>query len=168
MSGSRVLRLAVLAGLTALALDLVVNDRLTLVFDVLFVLLSVGVALAVRPRDFFTVAVLPPLLMLGLVTLVALVHPLWIAEPGDGLVQAVVSGLAHRASGLMTAYTLVLGTLAMRQHIARRRRQGAPAHSKRPGSPAPTRATTGRPSEKSTTVVGSEPHSPESITASTK
>ena len=86
----------------------------------------------------------------------------WIADSGDGLIQAVVSGLAHRASGLLTAYLLVLAVLAMRQRVRNKRRR----YAKRDGSPAPTRATSGAPSEKSTTVVGSEPHSPESITAS--
>jgi hypothetical protein len=161
MAGSRVMRLAVLAGVLVLALDLGIFDRPTLVFDIGFVLVCVGAALAVHPRDFFVVGVLPPLLLLGLVTLVALVHREWIADPGDGLVQAVVSGLAHRASALLTGYLLALVVLGMRQRVRMRRRQ-----ANREGSPAPTRATTGGPSEKSTTVVGSDPHSPESITAS--
>jgi hypothetical protein len=161
MAGSRVMRLAVLAGVLVLALDLGIFDRPTLVFDIGFVLVCVGAALAVHPRDFFLVGVLPPLLLLGLVTLVALVHREWIADPGDGLVQAVVSGLAHRASALLTGYLLALAVLGMRQRVRMRRRQ-----ANRAGSPAPTRATTGGPSEKSTTVVGSDPHSPESITAS--
>jgi hypothetical protein len=163
MAGSRVTRLAVLGGLVVIALDLTIFDRLTVVFDIGFVLVCLGAALAVHPRDFFRVGVLPPLLLLGLVTLVALVHRAWIANSGDSLVQAVVSGLAHRASGLLTGYLVVLAVLAMRQRVRviRRRR-----YAKRPGSPAPTRATSGAPSEKSTTVVGSEPHSPESITAS--
>jgi hypothetical protein len=161
MAGSRVMRLAVLAGVLMLALDLGIFDRPTLVFDIGFVLVCVGAALAVHPRDFFVVGVLPPLLLLGLVTLVALVHREWIADPGDGLVQAVVSGLAHRASALLTGYLLALVVLGMRQRVRMRRRQ-----ANREGSPAPTRATTGGPSEKSTTVVGSDPHSPESITAS--
>src|SRR6476659_10199798 len=156
MSGSRVTRLSVLAGLLLLAIDLSINRHLTLVFDIGFVLICVGAALAVRPRDFFQVGVLPPLLLLGLVTLV---QPNWVREAGDGLVQAVVSGLAHRASGLLAAYVLTLAVLAVRQRVLA-------AHSKREGSPAPTRSTTGPPSEKSTTVVGSDPHSPESITAS--
>ena len=162
MAGSRVTRLAVLVGLLALSLDLAVNGRPTLIFDIAFVLLCLGAALAVHPRDFFKVGVLPPLLMLGFITLAALVHRTWIADRGDGLIQAVVSGLAHRASGLLTAYLLVLAVLAIRQRVRMRRLR----YSKREGSPAPTRATTGAPSEKSTTVVGSEPHSPESITAS--
>ncbi len=159
MSGSRVIRLSVLAGLLLLMIDLAINRHLTLVFDIGFVLICVGAALAVRPRDFFQVGVLPPLLLLGLVTLVALIQRDWVADAGDGLVQAVVSGLAHRASGLLAAYVLTLAILAIRQRVLA-------AHSKREGSPAPTRSTTGAPSEKSTTVVGSDPHSPESITAS--
>ena len=144
MAGSRVTRLAVLAGLLVLALDLAINGRLTLIFDIGFVLVCVGAALAVRPRDFFHVGVLPPLLLLGLITLVALVHRAWVAEPGDGLVQAVVSGLAHRASGLLAAYLLALAVLAIRQRV--RASGPAPsAYSKRAGSPAPTRATTGAP-----------------------
>ncbi len=163
MAGSRVTRLAVLGGLVVLALDLALLGRLNVLFDIGFVLVCLGAALAVHPRDFFRIGVLPPLLLLGYIFLLALVHRAWIAESGDGLVQAVVSGLAHRASGLLTAYLLVLAVLAVRQRVQMIRRR---AYSKRPGSPAPTRATTGGPSEKSTTVVGSEPHSPESITAS--
>lgn len=163
MAGSRVTRLAVLGGLLVLALDLAVFGRLTLAFDIGFVLVCLGAALAVHPRDFFRVGVLPPLLLLGFIALIAVMHRDWIAEAGDGLVQAVVSGLAHRASGLLTAYLLVLAVLAMRQRVRMIRRRN---YAKRPASPAPTRATTGAPSEKSTTVVGSEPHSPESITAS--
>jgi hypothetical protein len=161
MAGSRVTRLSVLAGLAVLALNLAIFGRLNLFFDIGFVLVCVGAALAVHPRDFFRVGVLPPLLLLGFITLVALVHRAWIAEAGDGLVQAVVSGLAHRASALLTGYLLALVVLAIRQRVRTKRR-----HSKREGSPAPTRATTGAPSDKSTTVVGSEPTSPASITAS--
>ena len=166
MAGSRVRRLAIIGGLLVLALDLAINDRLTLIFDFGFVLLCVGAALAVRPRDFFQVGVLPPLLLLGLITLVALVHTPWIAHPGDALVQAVVSGLAHRAGGLLMAYLLALAVLAIRQRVARKRVRQAVAYSNRAGSPAPTRSTTAGPSERSTTVVGSEPHSPASRTAS--
>ncbi len=168
ISGSRVTRLAVLAGVLVLVLDLALSRRLSLVFDLGFVLICVGAALAVRPRDFFSVGVLPPLLLLGFVGVVALVDTAWVARPDDGFVQAVVSGLAHRANGLLIASLLALAVLAIRQRvIVRRTRAGASVgYSKRAGSPAPTRTTTGSVSERSTTVVGAEPHSPESITAS--
>ncbi len=168
MSGSRVTRLAALTGVLVLSLDLVVNAHPSILFDVGFVVICVGAALAVRPADFFRVGVLPPLLLLGLMTVVALVHRAWLGPAGNGVLQAVVSGLAHRASGLLVAYLLTLTVLAVRQHVVRQHRtRSRTAQPNRATSPAPTRSTTGEPSEKSTTVVGSEPHSPESITAST-
>ena len=179
LSGNRVTRLAVLLGLVLAGLDVAISQGLTLVFDIGFVLVCLAAALGVHPRDFFRVGVLPPLLLLGLVTLLAVVHRDWVAGATDSLVQAVVSGLAHRATSLMTAYVVTLGVLAMRQRVRGRRRRetraSAPApapaaatYSNLEGSPAPTRVTSGAPSEKSTTVVGSEPHSPESMTASSQ
>jgi len=174
MSGSRVTRLAALTGVLVLSLDLVVNAHPSILFDVGFVVVCVGAALAVRPADFFRVGVLPPLLLLALMTVTALLHRAWLGPTGNGVLQAVVSGLAHRASGLLVAYLLTLAVLAVRQHVVprqrslrQRRARPRTAQPNRATSPAPTRSTTGEPSEKSTTVVGAEPHSPESITAST-
>ena len=161
MSGSRVTRLSVLLGLLLVGLNLALTRRLDLVFEIGFVLLCVGAALAVRPRDFFRVGVLPPLLLLGLVTLVALVDRSWVADADDSLAQAVVSGLTGQAGALLTGYLLALTVLTVRSRVRR-----PLAHSKREVSPAPTLTISGAPSEKSTTVVGSEPHTPESITAS--
>ncbi len=61
------------------------------------------------PADFFTVGVLPPLLMVGVFVLLGLTRPELIADPGDGVVQAVVSGLSHHAGALVTGYLLCLG-----------------------------------------------------------
>ena len=122
MSGSRVTRLAALAGVLVLSVDLAINGHPTILFDIGFVVICVGAALAVRPADFFRVGVLPPLLLLGLMTLAALIHRAWLGPAGDGVLQAVVSGLAHRASGLLAAYLLTLAVLAIRQHVIRQRR----------------------------------------------
>ena len=176
MSGSRVVRLAALAGVLVLALDLVIHGHPSFVFDVGFVMVCVGAALAVRPQDFFAIGVLPPLLLLGLMALPAVIHRAWVGSAGDGVLQAVVSGLAHRATGLLIAYLLTLAVLGMRQQVRRKRlaalrsrpRYEPQAQVNLETSPAPTLSTTGDPSEKSTTVVGSDPHSPESITASTQ
>lgn len=140
LSGSRVVRLSVLAGLLLLAVDLLIGPELSLLFDLGFVVLCVAAALGVRPADFFAVAVMPPLLLLGLVLLSAVVDPGWVALPEDTVVQAVVSGLAHRAGGLATAYALVLAVLVVRMRV--RARHGD-RYSKRAGSPAPTRVTSG-------------------------
>ena len=112
-------RLVTVAAAAAVALTSVVDlswhRQLGMLFDVLFVLTCVGAALAVRPADFFVAGVLPPLLMLGTVTVLALTARGLVADSGDGLVQAVVSGLAHRAGALVVGYLLTLGVLALRQ-----------------------------------------------------
>lgn len=116
----QLVRAVAVAVLVATAfLDVLVFDRLSLLFEVVFVALCVGIALLVRPRDFFVIGVLPPLMMLGAVSLLALFRRDAVAERGDGLVQAAVSGLAHHAGALVTGYVLTLAILALRQRAYR-------------------------------------------------
>lgn len=170
-SGSRVTRLSILACVLLVAADLLVSSGLGPVFDAGFVLLCVGVALAVRPDDFFRIGVLPPLLMLGLCSLLGVVDKTAVATKDDGVIQAVIAGLAHHAGALMVGYVLTLAVLGIRTKVLRKHEdvEGvAPreTYSNRDASPAPYRVTSGAPEVKSTTVLGSEPHSPESRTAS--
>jgi hypothetical protein len=174
MSGSRTTRLAVLASVLVIALDVAVSGRVGLLFDLTFVLVCVGAALAVRPADFFTAGVLPPILLLGLCSALSVLDRGALAARGDGFVQGLVSGLAHHAGALAAGYALALGVLAMRHRVIQRRSGRRTAdgdvaeegYSNRPASPAPYLTTSGIPEDRSTTVVGSEPHSPESRTAS--
>lgn len=153
--GRQVVVLGIATTLTAVVLDMLVNGRLTLVFDLVFVLLCVVLALLVRPRDFFTVGVLPPLLMLGAVWVLALVDTAAVAHAADGTVQAVVTGLARHATALVTGYGLTLFCLAMRTRVMAARRRERPRipdpregqDSNRVASPAPWRSTSGAPSE---------------------
>ena len=96
-------------------LDLAIIDGLSPAFDVLFVLVCAGTALAVRPRDFFVVGVLPPLLMAGTVAVLAVLARDAVADPADGFLQALVSGLAHHSTALVVGYALTLALLAVRQ-----------------------------------------------------
>ncbi len=146
------------------AASILVHGRLGLIFDIGFVLVCVGAALAVRPDDFFRVGILPPLLVLGVSVAVSVLDRDAVAAPGDSYLQAVISGLAHHAGALATGYALALAVLAVRHRVLTHR--GRRTHSKRDGSPAPYRAISGAPEEKSTTVVGSEPQTPQSMTAS--
>ncbi|WP_395696355.1 DUF6542 domain-containing protein [Nocardioides sp.] len=123
--GRQVVALGLALALTATVLDLALSGSLGLFFDVVFVLSCVALALAVRPRDFFTVGVLPPLLMVVVFVLVGLTRPEAIADPGDGVVQAVVAGLGHHAGALVTGYVLSLVILAIRHRVIERR--GLPA-----------------------------------------
>jgi hypothetical protein len=179
MPGSRVTRLAVLSCALVIGLDLALTGRLSPVFDVGFVLVCVGSSLSVRPRDFFRVGVMPPFLMLGLTTVLAFAHPVAIANAGDGVVQAVISGLAHHSGALFAADVLSLVVLAVRHRVAtlrrdRMARQDSPyavqpeVYANRETSPRPTLVTSATPEEKSTTVVGSDAVSPQSSTASNR
>lgn len=120
----------------AAALDLSWHRQLGALFDVLFVLTCVAAALAVRPADFFVTGVLPPLLMLGTVTVLAGTARGLVADTGDGLVQAVVSGLAHRAGALVVGYLLTLAVLALRQVALRHDGALRTLPPRRPAHPA--------------------------------
>jgi hypothetical protein len=52
-------------------------------------------------------------------SILAVDRPGAIASPRDGLVQAVVSGLAHHSVALVCGYALCLVTLLTRQRTAR-------------------------------------------------
>jgi hypothetical protein len=120
--GRQVAVLGVAVALSVAALDVLMSGRVGLFFDLCFVALCLFLALRVRPHDFFTVGVLPPLMMLAVFWLLALTHPGSIARSGDGVVQAIVSGLAHHSGALAAGYALCLGCLAYRQrHLARAR-----------------------------------------------
>lgn len=142
-SGRQVVVLGVALALTVTTLDLLALGRISVVFDIGFVLMCLTLALMVRPADFFTVGVLPPLLMVGAFVLVALVGPDAIADARDGTIQAVVSGLSHHAGALIVGYALTLGVLAVRHRVLRQRERDRQAASNRLGSPAPTRSTSG-------------------------
>jgi len=129
--------------LVAVLLDLQLSRDLGLVFDIAFVLVCIAAALAVRPRDFFVIGVFPPLLMAATVGVLAVLTRGSVADPADGFLQSLVSGLAHHAGALVAGYVLTLAVLALRQVAMRNagtiRAHGAP-HTGHTGQPTPDRA----------------------------
>ncbi len=115
--GREMVALGVALALSAAALDLLATERVGLLFDLGFVLLCLTLALAVRPRDFFTVGVLPPLLMLATFLLLAASRSAAIARADDGVVQAVVSGLSHHSVALACGYVGCLVVLVVRSRV---------------------------------------------------
>ena len=112
--GPAVVALGVAATLTAVTIDVVLVGRLTMFFDLAFVALCLALAVLVRRRDFWTVGLLPPLLMLAVFTFLAIIARDTIADPRDNTVQAVVSGVAHHSAALFAGYTLCLACLGWR------------------------------------------------------
>jgi hypothetical protein len=130
--------------LVAVLLDLQLSQDLGLVFDIAFVLVCIAAALAVRPRDFFVIGVFPPLLMAATVGVLAVVSRASVADPADGFLQSLVSGLAHHAGALVAGYALTLTVLALRQVAMRNAgtiRAHGPAHTAATGHAARTRHT---------------------------
>ncbi len=109
------IRAAVVALFVVTLVSLLFGNRIGVVFDVAFVLVCLGAALWVRPRDFFSIGVLPPLLLAFTVVVLAVADRSAVAKAGDPFVQAVVSGLAHHALALVIGYALTLIVLALRQ-----------------------------------------------------
>lgn len=114
--GREVLALGSALALTGLAAELWLAGEVAWFSDLVFVVACALAALRVHPRDFFGVGVMPPMLLLGLMTLAALADRGAVARPGDSLVQAIVSGLAHHSPALVLGYLAALGTLAYRRY----------------------------------------------------
>ena len=122
--GRQVVALGLALSLTVAVLDVATTGGLGLLFDVAFVAVCLAVALLVRPEDFFTAGVLPPLVMLTVLVLVGISHRDAIA-PGDaGLVLAVGTGLAHHAVALGVGYADCLLCLAVRDRFGQGGRDG--------------------------------------------
>lgn len=124
--GRQAVLLGVAVTLSVVAIDLGLTGRLSMFFDLCFITLCLGLALVVRPHDFFSIGVLPPLLMGALCVFLAILNPGAIADPRDGFVQAVVSGLAHHSAALVASYAVCLVTLTLRQRSLRARGRDAP------------------------------------------
>ena len=107
------------------AADVLVTGRLGWLFDIGFVALCIGVALAVHPSGFFRVGVMPPFLLLGISLLLAVVDRQAVALANDTFVQAVVSGLAHHSGALFAGVVITLVVLAIRHRVTHVRRDRA-------------------------------------------
>lgn len=112
--GRQVATLGVALTLTAVGIDVLLAGSLTLFFDLSFVALCLGLAVLVRRRDFYVVAMLPPILMVAVFGFIALVDRDAVADPRDSAFQAVVSGVATHGVALFVGYALCLGWLARR------------------------------------------------------
>ncbi|QWC84305.1 hypothetical protein KLP28_12035 [Nocardioidaceae bacterium] len=117
MKGRDVVLATIAVTLLVVALDLLMTGRLSFFFDVCLVPISLVAALAVRPREFFWVAVLPPLLVLSTTLEVALLAPQALSGADDNVLQAAIVGLADRGEATLWAQGLTLVVLAVRRRV---------------------------------------------------
>jgi hypothetical protein len=135
-----VVALAVALALTVAVIDTLLAGHVEALFDVCFVMICVGVALLVHPRDFFAVGVLPPLLMFGVFTLFALSSRDGLgAAADDSFLQTLVSALGRHSVALFAGYLLALGCLGIRRSRINRGGVSEGRATSRPRPPAPPR-----------------------------
>ena len=140
--GGRVVSLGVALALSVAVIESVVGGRIGVLFDVCFVMICVGVALLVHPRDFFAVGVLPPLLMLGIFILFACGSRDGLGgADDDGFLQSVVSALGRHAIALFVGYALTLGCLLVRRNRVARGWVSPGSEPSLPRPPARPRAS---------------------------
>lgn len=130
--------------LLVVLLDLVLTGALSFFFDVCFVTICLGTGLLARPGQGWNVALTPPVLVVGVVLFLAVLAPGRVAEADDSVVQALVTGITRHAVALFGGYLLFLGALwSGSQTPAPDAATPGTQSSKRDGSPAPTRSTSG-------------------------
>ncbi|MDT0202165.1 DUF6542 domain-containing protein [Nocardioides sp. AE5] len=122
--GRLVIALGIATALTAIVAELLVRGQLGWFFDIVFVVGCGIVALLVRRRDFFSIGLFPPLLMLGVFWLLAVTAPASIGNEDDSTLQALIAGLTQHAGALISGYALCLAILAIRRRVLAKRRRG--------------------------------------------
>lgn len=102
----------------AATVQLLLTDRLGVFFGICLVLASLTAALTVRSDGLFTAGILPPLLLVGVLAVVATVQPAAIDAPGladdAGLVQRVIAGVVSQAAALVVGHALAIGVIGVR------------------------------------------------------
>lgn len=107
---------AAMGGVTVASIAL--DHDLGIFFGVGFVLVSLTAALAADIRSLYTPGVLPPLLLIGLLVVVAHVEPGAIEATGlaesAGTTQRVIAGVVDHATALVAGHLLALAAIAYR------------------------------------------------------
>jgi hypothetical protein len=105
---------AVVVTAAVAAFDFVLTRRLSLFFDLCFILVSLSAAVLVRRRGLFAVGVLPPLLLGAVVATFALLVPSALTASHLAFVSTWLTGLAHHGGALAAAHVVVLALVGLR------------------------------------------------------
>jgi hypothetical protein len=111
---TRVVGAAVLATAALAAFDVALTGRLSMFFDLCFVLVGLSAALVVRRRGLYAVGVLPPLLLGALVAVLAVTWPATLTASHLAFVSTWLTGLAHHGVALGATHVVVLAIVGLR------------------------------------------------------
>ena len=113
MPGRGVVLSTLLASAVCVGTDFALTGRLTVFFDLCFVVICLIAAMGVRRRDLFTAGVLPPLVFGLLIGAISVLAPAALAASG-GIGTVFMTGLASHADGLVAGYATALLTVGAR------------------------------------------------------
>lgn len=118
LSAPAVVIMSVACLLGAAVVQLLFTEALGVFFGACFVLTSITAALVVRNDGFFVVGVLPPLLLIGVLTTVGAADPTAIDAPGlaedAGLLQRVIAGIVSQAGALVIGHGAAITVIGLR------------------------------------------------------
>lgn len=112
-----VVLLACLGTASLALLDRSWTGRLSMFFDLCFVLVCIVAALAVRRSGLFTVGVAPPLVLGVVLTVFTLVDPATLTAQHLAFISTLLTGLAHHATALVAGHGSAIAILAARGTI---------------------------------------------------
>ena len=117
----RVVWAAVVVTAGVAAFDVALTGRLSMFFDLCFILVGLCAALDVRRDGLYAVGVLPPLLLGAVVAVLAVLLPSTLTDSRLAFASTWLTGLAHHGVALVSAHAVVLTIVGMRATAEPRR-----------------------------------------------
>ena len=118
LSGRQAVGLACASMAAVTFVDIAVNQRIGLLFGASFVLIVITIPLTTNIGELFVPAILPPLLLIGAITGLAIVAPSAIQVDGladsAGALQRIIAGTIGQAAALVVGHLLALGVIGLR------------------------------------------------------
>jgi hypothetical protein len=115
----QVVAAAVVATAAVVAFDVALTARLSMFFDLCFVLVGLWAALVVRRPGLYAVGVLPPLLLGAVVAFLAVTMPATLTASHLAFVSTWLTGLAQHGVALGATHVVVLAIVGLRAGEAR-------------------------------------------------
>jgi hypothetical protein len=110
---------AIVMTAAVVAFDVALTARLSMFFDLCFVLVGLWAALVVRRQGLYAVGVLPPLLLGAVVAFLAVTMPSTLTASHLAFVSTWLTGLAHHGVALGATHIVVLAIVGLRAGEAR-------------------------------------------------
>jgi hypothetical protein len=123
----QVISAAIAVTAAVVAFDVALTARLSMFFDLCFVLVGLWAAFVVRRQGLYAVGVLPPLLLGAVVAVLAVTMPSTLTASHLAFVSTWLTGLAHHGIALGATHIVVLAIVGLRA--------GEPSRSSAPATP---------------------------------